>query len=343
MKGIDVAKWNGTIDWTKVKSDGVKFAILKAINKSRNTEEAFERNYKGASSVGIPVSAYNYSYATSVQEATMDAQKVIDVCKGKKIDFVWLDVEDNCQKNIGMLLIDIINAYKMSIERAGLNFGVYTGLSFYKTFLKPYGIDKNIPVWIARYPYSKKMPISENPNKEKLPNIPNVYAWQYTSNGIVAGISGKVDLNIIYDAEEDKLQRFSKRLDGNDYVSKNFKVKEFACKDNSDEILIDVDFVKNKLQKIRDYFACPVIINSAYRTQGYNKKVGGASKSYHMQGRAFDIVVKNIPLNDVCKYAEQIGIKGIIRYNTFVHVDSRNSNYFAINNNGKVTSQKTFL
>ena len=44
MKGIDVAKWNGNIDWNKVKAAGVEFAVLKVINKSNKTEEAFVRN-----------------------------------------------------------------------------------------------------------------------------------------------------------------------------------------------------------------------------------------------------------------------------------------------------------
>ncbi|MBQ6807043.1 MAG: DUF882 domain-containing protein [Lachnospiraceae bacterium] len=130
--------------------------------------------------------------------------------------------------------------------------------------------------------------------------------------------------------------------DGNKHISNNFKVKEFRCKDGSDKILIDIDFAKDKLQKIREHFGVPVTINSAYRTSAYNKKVGGASGSYHLKGQAFDIVVKGKTPAEVARYAQSIGIKGIIQYNSFVHVDSRNTKYWARNNNGKVTLKSSF-
>ena len=119
--------------------------------------------------------------------------------------------------------------------------------------------------------------------------------------------------------------KYSLKADGEKQVSKNFKVKEFRCKDGSDTILIDVDFVKDKLQKIRDHFKVPVTINSAYRTESYNKKVGGASKSYHMKGQAFDIVVKGISTKDVASYAETLlnNTGGIGVYSNFIHIDSR--------------------
>lgn len=89
-----------------------------------------------------------------------------------------------------------------------------------------------------------------------------------------------------------RIKEYSLAADGNKVISKNFRVKEFRCKDGSDKILIDEDFVQNKLQLIRDHFGSPVTFNSAYRTPEHNRKVKGAKKSYHMEGRAFDIVVK---------------------------------------------------
>ena len=125
--------------------------------------------------------------------------------------------------------------------------------------------------------------------------------------------------------EQRGIVKYSLKADGEKQVSKNFKVKEFRCKDGSDTILIDVDFVKDKLQKIRDHFKVPVTINSAYRTESYNKKVGGASKSYHMKGQAFDIVVKGISAKDVALYAETLlkNTGGIGVYSNFIHIDSR--------------------
>ena len=138
------------------------------------------------------------------------------------------------------------------------------------------------------------------------------------------------------------IQTFSLKNDGDKQLSEHFKVKEFRCKDGSDKILIDVDFVRSKLQDIRSHFGVPVTINSAYRTKTYNAKVGGATSSYHLKGQAFDIVVKGHTPQEVARYAQSIGVKGVIQYNTFVHVDSRGINYFARNNNGNVTKVTKF-
>lgn len=342
MKGIDVAKWNGVINWKKVKGAGVEFAILKAINKQSRVEDAFERNYAGAKAQGLPMSVYNYSYATTVTKAIQDANTVLAVIKGKNIDCVWLDVEDKCQQNLGMTLIDLINAYREIIHRAGYKFGVYTGLSFYNTYLKPYHRFLDCSFWIARYPVSKIIYLSERPMENKEPNIlHNLWGWQYSSNGRIDGINGAVDLNIAYggygskisaERKETGIVEYSVKADGDRSISENFKVREFACKDGSDKILIDADFVRDKLQAIRDYFGAAVTINSGYRTVAYNKKVGGAASSYHTKGQAFDIVVKGRTPAQVAKYAQSLGIKGIIQYNTFVHVDSRAEKYWARDN-----------
>ena len=138
------------------------------------------------------------------------------------------------------------------------------------------------------------------------------------------------------------VQTFSLKKDGETKLTDNFKIKEFRCKDGSDEICTDVDFVKKKLQKIREWAGAPIIINSAYRTATYNKKVGGAKASYHVKGQAYDIVVKGKTLDEVCEYAESIGVLGIIQYPNkgFVHIDSRTTKYYS-KDSGK-TSCSTF-
>lgn len=138
------------------------------------------------------------------------------------------------------------------------------------------------------------------------------------------------------------VKNYSVSRDGETNISPNFKLKEFKCKDGSDTVLLDSSFVLNKLQAIRTHFDKPVHINSAYRTVAYNKKIGGAKNSYHTQGKAFDIVISGVDLDEICKFAESIGILGIIRYNTFVHVDAREKKYFARNNNGKISIVKSF-
>ncbi|MCH5256457.1 MAG: SH3 domain-containing protein [Lachnospiraceae bacterium] len=203
-KLIDVSSYQGDINWNHVKSCGVDYAILKVIRKDLNPDTKFEQNWTGCQSANVTVSGvYNYSYATTVAKAKTDAQKVLTVLNGRKCT-VWLDVEDKVQQGIGPLLKDIINAYMDVIVSAGYDFGVYTGMSFYNSYLKPYASQiKCNKFWIARY-YNgyNTMALSTQPNEKYNPKTSigrDIYGWQYTSSGVVSGISGNVDINIIYD------------------------------------------------------------------------------------------------------------------------------------------------
>lgn len=83
-------------------------------------------------------------------------------------------------------------------------------------------------------------------------------------------------------------------------------------------------------ERIRLYFGGkPIIINSAYRTVSHNKKVGGSPKSMHLEGRALDIqppegTTVTAFYNELRHNADWIGIRGLGKYKTFVHVDIRN-------------------
>ncbi len=199
MKGIDVAKWNGNIDWAKVKKAGVEFAVLKVIDKSNKTEASFVRNYAAAVAVGMPIDVYNYLYTITEAAAREAAKAVVNTLAGRKIGKVWADVENVCLKNKGIQLIRIINTYKAVIEAAGYEFGVYTGLSFYNSYIKPYKDYIDCDFWIARYPSTKDMSIAMDPPASKKPAIcHNLWGWQHSSRGRVPGISGYVDLDICY-------------------------------------------------------------------------------------------------------------------------------------------------
>lgn len=199
MKGIDVAKWNGVIDWAKVKKAGVEFAVLKVIDKSNKTESSFVRNYAGASAQGLPLDVYNYLYTITEAVAREAAKAVVNALAGRKIGKVWADAEDACLKNKGIQLIRILNTYKAVIEAAGYEFGVYTGLSFYNSYIKPYKAYIDCDFWIARYPSTRNMTIAMDPPASKKPAIcHNLWGWQHTSRGRVPGISGYVDLDICY-------------------------------------------------------------------------------------------------------------------------------------------------
>lgn len=141
-----------------------------------------------------------------------------------------------------------------------------------------------------------------------------------------------------------KITTASLKKDGNKNITANFKVYEMKCKDGSDKILYCLDTVKIA-QKLRDKFG-PLEVSSAYRTATYNKKVGGSSSSQHVKGRAMDIypLNDNVSLEEMAKYAESCGAKGIMWYKTrkFIHIDTRDVKYFATVTNGVTRSVITF-
>ena len=136
-------------------------------------------------------------------------------------------------------------------------------------------------------------------------------------------------------------QKVFKKAEGNNKITEHFTVSEFACKDGSDYIPIDIDLAF-KLEDIRQHFGKPITITSAYRTESYNRKIGGVSSSYHTGGRAFDIVVSGISPYDVAHYAQGLWINGIGCYydSGFVHIDSRKVPFFW--KNQSVTPVNTF-
>lgn len=192
LTGIDVSSYQGTINWWAVKQNGIDFAILKIIRKDLNPDKEFEENWKNCEAYGMKVQGvYNYSYATTVSKAQFAAERVL-IILGNRKPMVWMDVEDAVMKNLGKNLIPIINAYGKVITNAGLKFGVYTGESFYKTYIKPYG-GVSYPMWIARYGKN-----NGKCNVKYQPQVPNMVGWQYTSKGRVGGIVGNVDMNVWY-------------------------------------------------------------------------------------------------------------------------------------------------
>lgn len=123
----------------------------------------------------------------------------------------------------------------------------------------------------------------------------------------------------------------------------NFKIQEFACKDGTDEILLD-DLLVQKLQAMRNHFNVPININSGYRTKKHNASVGGASNSYHTKGMAADIYFGGkVSLLEAAKIAELLSFGGIGLYGSYIHVDTRSTNYYYDQRSGSAKTVKTFL
>ena len=116
--------------------------------------------------------------------------------------------------------------------------------------------------------------------------------------------------------------KFSLREQGGYKLSPYFRVSEFACKDGSDAVFIDLALVV-VLDAIREHFQAPVTIMSGYRTEEYNEKIGGAAKSQHVLGKAADIRVRGVSPSAVYRWLDTWHEGGLGRYDTFTHVDTR--------------------
>lgn len=127
------------------------------------------------------------------------------------------------------------------------------------------------------------------------------------------------------------IRRYSLAKDGNRRLAPDFKVRELRCRDGTDTIMVD-EVLTVVLQCIREHFGKAVTITSGYRTPAHNAAVGGAKSSQHLLGRAADIRVQGVSVEDVAAYAESLlpNCGGIGRYPVkvgratgWVHLDTR--------------------
>ena len=195
IKGIDVSRWNGTIDWMTVANYGMGFAILRITEKGNIVDSTFEPNYKGCIENKIPVGVYKYSYATTIDQIEDEANVVVKTLNKRKLDYpVFLDIEDKCQENLSdSLMMKMIEAFRAIIVKAGYKFGIYCGYSWYQNQL-PEGA-KKYDVWTARYPSNDTGELQE---RLRVPASNGIIGWQYSSKATINGIPTKVDRSVFY-------------------------------------------------------------------------------------------------------------------------------------------------
>lgn len=195
IKGIDVSRWNGKIDWKTVASYGMGFAILRITEKGNIVDSTFEPNYKGCIENKIPVGVYKYSYATTIAQIEDEANVVIKTLNKRKLDYpVFLDIEDKCQENLSdSLMMKMIEAFRAIIVKAGYKFGIYCGYSWYQNQLSEGA--KKYDCWVARYPNNDTGELQE---RLRVPASTGVIGWQYSSKATIPGIPTKTDRSVFY-------------------------------------------------------------------------------------------------------------------------------------------------
>ena len=188
-RGIDVSSHNGNINWGAVKNGGIEFAILRVgYGMYLNQKDAqFENYYQGATSVGIPVGAYLYSYAKNVAEAEREADCAIKWLNGRKLNLpVYFDIEDPSQEKLGRETLDAMcRAFCNKIEQAGYPAGIYASKYWSTSVISGAELGQRYTYWVAQY------------YNQCTYNGP--YAiWQDSGSGRVPGINGDVDTDWMY-------------------------------------------------------------------------------------------------------------------------------------------------
>ena len=199
MRGIDVSKHNGTIDWNKVKISGVDFAIIRAGygNTVSQKDQTFERNYAGATAAGLAVGAYWYSYAKTATDADREAAAFLQAIKGKKFNMpVFYDVEEENIFNSG-ITNQITDRFCTILENAGYWVGVYSSSAQFNKYFTAEN-KRKYTIWTAHWGVDH-------------PAHPATYdIWQYSETGRVNGIDTNVDLNICYKNFPELIQKYNK-------------------------------------------------------------------------------------------------------------------------------------
>ena len=193
IKGIDVSVWQGKIDWKKVKASGIVFAMIRVGYGSSQGNDCkmdtyFKANVEGALAAGVEVGIYFYSYAKSAQAAAREAAWVVEQIapyKGRILYPVAYDLEDSKQAGLGRdVLTAMVTAFCTTIEAAGYYASFYCNTNWCKNMLNMDDL-KGFDLWLAQWASQPTTAYSFG-------------MWQRSSSGSVAGINGRVDLDVAY-------------------------------------------------------------------------------------------------------------------------------------------------
>lgn len=181
--GIDVCRYQGSIDFGSVKDAGIQFVYVKATEGTVHQDRRFDDNVTGAKAAGIPVGAYHF--LTNRNSATAQAANFINTVKDYDMDLVpYIDVEVCNQWTAQQLCDSLIVMVDIIEKHFGVKPIIYTSERFYNKFLARSFAGH--PMFIAKYS-------SSQPNSDNL----NWIIWQYSDSGKIDGISTNVDMNVL--------------------------------------------------------------------------------------------------------------------------------------------------
>ncbi|MCR5268142.1 MAG: Ig-like domain-containing protein [Lachnospiraceae bacterium] len=193
--GIDVSKYQPSINWTSVKNSGVSFVIIRCGYRGSSTgvlieDPYFKSHIKGAKAAGLKVGVYFFTTAVTEAEAIEEASMCAYLCSGYGINYpVFMDCESSGRPGYNALSASertkIIQAFCNTLKSAGYTPGVYANKTWLTERMNSSALS-GYKIWLAQY----------NPTG---PTYNGRYdLWQYTSKGSVSGISGNVDMNQSY-------------------------------------------------------------------------------------------------------------------------------------------------
>ncbi|MCR5119688.1 MAG: hypothetical protein K6B44_08740 [Lachnospiraceae bacterium] len=187
--GIDVSRWQETIDFEKVKAAGCEFAYIRIGGLDDGelyTDRYYLNNIRNAKAAGLKVGIYWHAEEGSAAEVKASTAYLLNVLSGEQLDFpIAYDWEDFKNfENYGMNLKDIndnASLFASELAKAGYPACLYSS----KFFLENVWSSVSTPVWLAHY--------------TKATSYPGPYfIWQHSCTGKIDGIAGDVDLDVLY-------------------------------------------------------------------------------------------------------------------------------------------------
>jgi GH25 family lysozyme M1 (1,4-beta-N-acetylmuramidase) len=195
VRGIDVSHWQGVIDWPTVASVGVSFAYLKATEGTGWTDDRFAGNRAAATQAGILVGAYHYARPSpALGDAVREADHFLDVVAPRVGELhPALDLEETGGLEPAELNGWVLGFIARVRERTGVTPVIYTSPRFWVANLadSPAAAVWGGPLWLAHWDTAHP----HVPGEDWLGRGWTV--WQWTDRGLVPGIDGRVDLDVV--------------------------------------------------------------------------------------------------------------------------------------------------